>query len=182
ALLRATRTLRRRLTDHPVDVIHTHYRRATLVARRLQRERPVPILYTLHLSDLSLRWPRRIFSDFGDHTHVASTEARRWVIEDARVPADRVTLVPHGIDVGKFPVADDATRRASREAFKIPPDARVAAFVGRLDYPKNVDWLIDLAQRMPPLHLLLAGEGPDEPALRERIESSRLGERVRLLG
>src|SRR5437868_8620817 len=83
ALWQATKTLRAWLADHPVDVLHTHYRRPTLFARRLQRHLRIPILYTVHLSDLSLRWPRRAFSDFGDHTHVASTEARRWVIEDA---------------------------------------------------------------------------------------------------
>src|SRR5437764_6791610 len=34
---KCVRTLRDHLRDHPVAVTHTHYRRATLLARRLQR-------------------------------------------------------------------------------------------------------------------------------------------------
>src|SRR5439155_11496355 len=158
ALSRAAKTLRTWLAEHPVDVLHTHYRRATLVARKIQRHLPalpaLPILYTLHLSDMPLRWPWRMFTDFGDHTHVASAEARRWVIEQGRVPPARVTLIPHGIDPAKFPVADDATRRASRQVLGLPLGARVAAFVSRLDYPKNPDWLLDVARKLRDLHIV----------------------------
>src|SRR5688572_29333017 len=58
AFLKSASLLKRHLRDHPVDVIHTHYRRATLLARRVQRHAAaqspdpsrskVPILYTLH--------------------------------------------------------------------------------------------------------------------------------------
>ncbi len=36
-LLKSATILRRFLRGHPIDVIHTHYRRATLLARRIQR-------------------------------------------------------------------------------------------------------------------------------------------------
>src|SRR4051812_43549571 len=144
ALRRSACVLREYLRDHPVDVLHTHYRRATLVARRLQENARPPILYTVHLSDLSLAWPWRMFSDFGDHTHVASSEARRWVIERAGVAEDRVTLVPHGVHVEKFPVATESDRGAAREAIGVSSDDLVAAYVGRLDHPKNVDWLMEV--------------------------------------
>ena len=180
ALHRAARTLRRWLDLTPIDVLHAHYRRATLVARRVQQQRP--ILYTVHLSDLSLKWPWRLFSDFGDHTHVASTEARRWCIEDARVSEQNIALIPHGIDVAKFPFADDSARAAARASFNLPPDALVAGFVGRLDEPKNEDWLLDLAARVTNLNLLMAAEGPHESNVRARINQLRLTERVHLLG
>lgn len=182
ALWKASHTLLDWLAAHPVDVIHTHYRRPTLVARRVQRRRPLPILYTVHLSDLTLRWPWSMLSDFGDHTHVASEEARRWVVEDGRVAPDRVSVVPHGIDPSKYPPADDAARGDARHSLGLPPDARVAAFVGRLDYPKNEEWLLDVAGELSDLHVLLAGEGPHEPALRAAIDAAGLRRRVHLLG
>jgi glycosyltransferase involved in cell wall biosynthesis len=183
ALRGAARTIDAWLRDHPVDVIHSHYRRPTLVARNLQRHgRIPPILYTVHLSDLKLSWPWRMFSDFGDYTHVASERAGRWVIEDGRVSEDRVTFIPHGIEVSKFPFADEAARREARDRLKLPHDTRIAAFVGRLDYPKNEEWMIDVAAKMPNLHVLLVGEGPHEASLRTRIERSHLRERVHLLG
>ncbi len=142
----------------------------------------VPILYTVHLSDLKLAWPWSMFSDFGDHTHVASEEARRWVIEDGHVPSTQVTLIHHGIDVAKFPVADDATRRAAREKLKIPFDAKVAGFVGRFDNPKNEHWLVDLASKMAGLHVLFTGEGPRAEELKSHIVQARVADRAHLLG
>jgi glycosyltransferase involved in cell wall biosynthesis len=143
------------------------------------------VLYTVHLSDLSLAGPRGWFTDFGDHTHVASDEARAWVIDAGGVPPDRVTLIPHGVDAQRFPLADDATKAAAKTSLGFAPNDRVAAFVGRFDVPKNEEWLIDLAeasrQRLPDARFVLLGEGPHEPALRRRIDASSLGERVKLL-
>lgn len=174
------------LRDHPVDVIHTHYRKATLVARMLQRRGRPPVLYTVHLTDIDLRGPRRWLSDFGDHTHVAAMQAVRWATEAGRVPADRVTLIPHGVHAERFPQRTEADRQRARAELGLSSADRVALYVGRLDDPKNEAWLLDLAARysaqMPDLRILLAGEGPHEAALRQRIESERLGDRVRLLG
>src|SRR2546421_5769534 len=99
AFRKSVRSMRDYLQEHPVDLIHTHYRRATLLGRRLQQlQSPalqgrgsvargsvarIPILYTVHLSHISLKFPRNLFTDFGDHAHVASPEARDWLIHDA---------------------------------------------------------------------------------------------------
>lgn len=172
------------------DVLHCHYRRPTLVARLLHRlGLRIPILYTLHLSDLSLSWGARLLSDFGDHTHVASTESLRWMLEQARLPPDRVTLIPHGVVPEQFPLTTPEARRAARQRFGLRDDDRVGVYVGRLDqrHPKNCPWLLDLAAAWgdrpnAPLRILLAGEGPDLPELQRRILRDGLAERVQLLG
>lgn len=182
SLAHARRKLEGWLADHPIDVIHSHYRRPTLVARKLQKITQAPILYTVHLSNLKLSWPWSLLSDFGDHVHVASEEAKRWTIEEGKVPADRVSLIHHGIDPSKFPVADEATRRAAREKLKLPLDVRVAVFVGRFDDPKNEHWMVDLARAMPTLHVLMVGEGPREAELKYCIAREGVHERVHLVG
>jgi glycosyltransferase involved in cell wall biosynthesis len=186
ALGQAAEALRAWIGEHPVDLLHAHYRKATLVGRKLQKSRSVPLLYTLHLSPLSLTWPRRSFSDFGDRTHVASEESRRWLIESAGVSEERITLIPHGVDPSRFGIADAAAKSAARAALNIGASSRVAAFVGRLEEQKNVDWLLDLAgasrAKLPDLLILIAGQGPRESELRRRIEKDGLEDRVRLLG
>jgi putative colanic acid biosynthesis acetyltransferase WcaF len=182
----ATRRLRRYLAEHPVDIIHSHYRRTNMLGRRLQRTFDIPVLYTLHLSHLRVGPVARAFTDFGDHVHVASTDARKWLVNDMGFPAARTTLIPHGIDPNRFPIADARARAAAREALRIPPDATVAAYVGRLDTPKNEGWMIDLAlaarDRIPNLCVLMVGEGPHEPELRRRIAESGVQSTVSLLG
>jgi glycosyltransferase involved in cell wall biosynthesis len=181
ALLRARRILLEYLERNPADILHVHYRRPMLVARALQKRFNIPILYTLHLSHMPMSFGRQFVSDFGDHAHAASEDGRDWLLE-VGIPPDRITVIPHGIDVEKFPLADHAGRRAAREALGIPTEARVAAYVGRLDYPKNENWLLDVALRMPALHLLVAGDGPNQPAFRARVARDQLESRVHLLG
>src|SRR6185436_6439231 len=52
---KSARVIRDYLRDHPADVIHTHYRRATFIGRQVQHanHRP-PLVYTVHLSDMPL--------------------------------------------------------------------------------------------------------------------------------
>jgi len=178
--------LRRYLQANPVDVLHTHYRRATLVARALQYHRNLPILYSVHLSHITIAGPRRWLSDFGDHTHCAATEAKFWLMQEARVPPKKITYIPHGIEPSKWPVADDATRAAARRSLGLNADDRVAVYVGRLDTPKNERWVIDVADHarhsIPNLKILMAGDGPHEMQVRKRIAADNLQDRVILLG
>lgn len=186
ALWNSARALRQYIAAHPMDVIHSHYRRTTLTARRIQRHGWPPILYTLHLSDIPLTWEQRLFSDYGDHVHVASTESRRWVIENAKVPEERVTLIQHGIQIEKFPTADAASRAAARRRFSLADSDRVACFVGRLDVPKNEDWLLDVAERsreaIPNLRILVCGTGPHEPSFLKQVRTRKLWDRVLVVG
>ena len=185
-LLKASRILRRYLDENPVYLLHTHYRKATLVARRLQKNVNVPVLYTLHLSHMSLGGSRRWLSDFGDHTHAAASDARDWLIDQARIPPERISLIPHGIHTERFPVPDAATKRDARAKLGLADDDLVALYLGRLDYPKNESWLIDLAamsrESLPRLRVLLAGDGPNENEVRNQIERQGLQNRVWMLG
>ncbi|MGF1635267.1 MAG: glycosyltransferase family 4 protein [Phycisphaerae bacterium] len=184
--LAAARSLRRRLAEQPVDVLHSHYRRATLLGRRLQAGKAPPLLYTLHLSHISLAGPRRWLTDFGDHTHAASEDARRWLLDAGRVPPGRISLIPHGLDPSRFTPATPGQRAEARKALNVPPDARLGVYVGRLDYPKNEHWLLDVAQaargKVPNLHLLLVGEGPNHARLAKQVLDRGLDKSVRLTG
>ena len=44
-----------------------------------------PILYTVHLSHISLKFPRNLLTDFGDVAHVAAPEAKDWLIDAVRL-------------------------------------------------------------------------------------------------
>lgn len=185
-LWQSARALRRYLKEFPADIIHSHYRRTTFVARRLQKNHHPPILYTLHLSDIPLGWRARLLGDFGDHIHVASAQAKDWCINSAKIAPEKISLIPHGIHLEKFPVARPEDKTAARAQFNLAPDDRVAVYVGRLDTPKNETWLLDLAdqsrQTIPNLKILIAGTGPHESAFKSEIQSRNLQSRVILLG
>jgi len=184
ALASAAKVLDAYIQRHPVDLIHTHYRRCTLVARRLQRRHGMPILYTVHQPRIGLNWFRRLLTDFGDHTHVASVDARDWLIKVGRVAPEHIAIIPHGVDPAKFPLQTLEQQIAARQQLGIDANATVAAFVGRFDTPKNPLWMIQAALAcgsMPNTLFVMMGNGPDEPAVRRMIAQHALEARVKLL-
>jgi glycosyltransferase involved in cell wall biosynthesis len=225
ALIRCYLALRQFAVEQRVDIVHSHNRRASIVGRRIAGVAQAPLLYSLHLPNISLNWLRRMGTDFGDITHAPSEEASRWLIEQGRVNPENVRLIPHGIRFDRYPLATEDDRRAARARFGIRHNAVVLGFVGRFEYPKNAKWMLDIAaagravspdadiascsnastpvaavtastavttepadQRAAPsdgrdgseLVVLMAGEGPDEPALRRQIANQNLGRLVHL--
>lgn len=158
------------LREHSFDVVHAHYRRAALVGRMLRR----PLLFTLHLTGIPMsRW-HRMMSDFGDHTHAPSQAAKRWLMDEARLTEDHITVIPHGPNPRKFSLASNDDQRAAHEQLGIDQHATVAAYVGRFDEPKNEGWIVDVANRCPETFFVMIGQGPREQLLRERIKTDNV--------
>jgi len=89
---------------------------------------------------------------------------------------DDMTVVVNGHDVPqKFPPAE------ARAALGLPGDARVLGQIGRLSYQKNQSFSIELLQRLPDMHLLLVGIGPDEATLKAQIAAAGLTDRVHIV-
>ncbi len=186
SLRKSARVLSQWIDQHPIDILHVHYRKCALVGRQIQKRHAVPMLYTLHLSDIKVGWPWKRFSDFGDHTHVASKEAREWLVREANVPQPLISVLPHGVDPRRFPIANAETKIAAKEALGLKSTDLVAAYVGRMDSPKNEEWMLDIAEqssdRLPQLKVIMVGEGPHEIALRRQVNQRNLQNRVVLLG
>lgn len=169
------------------DVYHAHYRRAALLGRALQQKASAPLLCTVHLSHINVHGLRRLLTDLGDHTHFASVDALEWACAHRLCERDRSSVIPHGIDLTRFCPPTESQRSVARQAFDLPADARTAVYVGRLDDPKNVDWLLDVAagwneSTHGPLRLLIAGDGPHRQRIDDRVQRNGLSSRVRLLG
>jgi glycosyltransferase involved in cell wall biosynthesis len=91
-------------------------------------------------------------------------------------PERRIRHMPHAIDTHRFSAADPETGKRADELrahLGIGPGALVFLFAGKFVPHKNIPVLIDafrqLRSMLPAedIHLVLAGDGPDGPALRE---------------
>jgi glycosyltransferase involved in cell wall biosynthesis len=84
---------------------------------------------------------------------------------------DRITRWIRGVDLSLYDPA-------KREPESFPGEVKVL-YAGRLSMEKGLELLADAfleaRERDPRLHLLLAGGGPDEAWLRERLERGRSG-------
>lgn len=92
-------------------------------------------------------------------------------------------VLPTGLPASRFAQGDGAS---FRRALGIPATRPVALFVGRIAFEKNIGFLLQVIRRVrreiPDVLLLLAGEGPALPALRQQAASLGLAEHCRFIG
>jgi glycosyltransferase involved in cell wall biosynthesis len=105
----------------------------------------------------------------------------RALTEHFGVPATKITVLPSGVDGGRFPLATAAARSAARRAFGLPDEGRVLACVGSLSPEKRIDRAIDVVGHLDDVTLMIAGEGPERMRLAARADALPTG-RVRFLG
>jgi glycosyltransferase involved in cell wall biosynthesis len=93
--------------------------------------------------------------------------------------ADKCTVVPLGIDVARFAVADPAQVAQIRARYGDP----LILFVGRLRYYKGVEYLIRAMPQLPGRALIIGSEVTTRLAELEQLaQSAGVGDRVLFLG
>ena len=92
---------------------------------------------------------------------------------------ERTVAILNGCDTTVFHPRD---RNAAREALGVPADQKAIVYVGRLDLRKGLAELVDATAQLrptdPQTHTYLVGDGPDRPALEERIRQHKLNDAV----
>jgi glycosyltransferase involved in cell wall biosynthesis len=92
-------------------------------------------------------------------------------------------VIPTGLPESQFQRGDGAR---FRETWAIAAERKVALFVGRAAFEKNIGFLLEmtaLARRQQPrLMLVIAGEGPALPALRRQAAALGIADHVRFVG
>jgi len=82
--------------------------------------------------------------------------------------ARRALHIPNGIDTSRFRPPTPAESRAAREHLRLPLDRAVVLFAGRLVDTKGIDLVLGVSRRLPDVHFLVVGDGPNRHLLRER--------------
>lgn len=92
-------------------------------------------------------------------------------------------VLPTGIPLSRFAAGDGA---GFRHRHGLSPRRPLALFVGRVAHEKNIGFLLEALlaarQRCPDVQLLIAGEGPAMPALKERVGALGLHGAVHFVG
>jgi glycosyltransferase involved in cell wall biosynthesis len=190
ALLRLLALLRR----DRIDLVHTHMDLADYYGAAAARLLGLRLVSTRENADefrTRRTWKRPPFL-FLEHFAYAAADATVAVSENLvdfleraeGLPRHKTVVIRNGIDAAalvRVPSREEARRR-----FGLPENATVLGSVGRLAAQKGQIDLIEalpaIAARHPEVRLLIAGEGPERPALEERIRHLGLEERAALLG
>jgi glycosyltransferase involved in cell wall biosynthesis len=184
---------------HDSDLIHIHTPFiAHYVGLRAAREQHLPVLATYHtlfaeylqhylpflphryLSFFVRRFSRRQCNAL-DAVVVPSTAMLELLKQyGVRVP---MHVLPTGISLEQFTRGD---REAFRRKLGIDDKQPVGLFVGRVAHEKNIGFLLRMwakaLQKNPDALLLVAGDGPAMPELKEEARQLRIEHAVRFLG
>ncbi|MFG2571282.1 glycosyltransferase [Streptomyces sp. NPDC048481] len=177
------RRLARLLDEVRPDLVHAHSAKAGLAGRLALRGR-IPTVFQPHAwsfeavdgttAALALRW-ERFGARWADRLLCVS-DAERATGERARI-AGRWSVVPNGIDTGRFhPAPVDTVRAALLPG--LDAAAPLVVCVGRLCRQKGQDVLLRawdaVARRTPGARLVLVGDGPEAERLRRGAPESVL--------
>jgi glycosyltransferase involved in cell wall biosynthesis len=114
---------------------------------------------------------------------VANSESVATFYRDVGFPGERMVVIPNGVDRPALPVT---SREQLLADLKLPTDARLACYVGRLARQKRLEDLLwgmqVLRQADPRAHLLVIGDGPERDRLEQYARDVESAAHVRFLG
>ena len=173
-----------------MDLVHVHCGEDLAVlplARLAARRHCCPLVATMHLSVRHAPRPATARGTLlraaesamertllpGADAVIALTPSTERLLRGDGIPAGQVHVIPPGYDPALFAAA-------SADPFPGLPRPRVG-YLGRLAPQKDVDTLLQAFALLPAdTQLLLAGDGPDRPALQRHAQ--RFGGRVHFTG
>lgn len=177
--------------EEGLDLVHVHYAiphaLAAVLAREVVAPRRLPVVTTLHGTDITIVGQDRAYARMTRHA-IRSSDAVTAVSQWLRTETDRVfgptrdvDVVPNFVDPERFaPRADPARRRALAR-----PGEALLVHVSNFRPVKRAVSAVEVlatvhAQR--PAVLLMVGEGPDRAACEARARELGVRERVRFVG
>lgn len=195
---------RRILLEERPAILQTFLFHANLLGRLAGRWAKVPrIVSGVRVAERRTRWHARLdrwTRGLVDCHVCVSQGVRDFAAGHARIPPERLCVIPNGIDVAAVervspidltPYILDETGENVSGAGEAQAGARnqhtVLTFVGRLDPQKGLDDLIEAVARLPAgirtrLRIVMVGDGPSRSALEARIRKLGLEATFRFVG
>ncbi len=173
------------------DLIHAH----TLcpdgfAATRLGLEMDVPVVCTIHGSDINIypHWTR--FNEVATQHTIKNTDALITVSEKLKEktltfesPRHEIRIIPNGVDLQQFVPQD---KHLSRSELDLPQDRPIIVYASRIEEAKGLSFLLTaqktLVARGSDSLLVLVGDGQYRETLIKKITELELGSNVLLAG
>lgn len=167
------------------DVIDAHYYypdgvAAALLAQFFKK----PFTVTARGSDINLvanhAIPRKLMRWAAGHAvaSIGVSQALKHAMAEIGMPADRLAMIPNGVDLKRFTLQPQAMLRATLGW----PEQPTLISVGNLVENKGHHIVIEALASLPDFRLVIAGVGPQREALQAVAHQLNVASRVQFLG
>ena len=192
----ALREVRRMIAEEGFELVHTHGSRANLAGAILRSTCGRPVVSTIH-SDYRLDYMGRPLAaaTYGVLNvlalrrikyHVGVSDAMRDLLISRRFPRETTFAIYNGLDFSREPKRHDRAAFCARVGANVAPGDIVVGAAARLDPVKDLATLVRgfaaAREGHPELKLIIAGEGPERPALEALAEELGVRGAVTLAG
>lgn len=185
--------LKERLDSFQPDIVHSHHPfMLGDTALRVARRRGLPIVFTHHTlyerytylfagdSETLSRIARAIATEYANLCDlvIAPTGSIRDMTRERGVDVP-IEVIPTGIDARKYSTGD---REGFRKKYRIPSEAFVVGYLGRVVEAKNMDFLaesvVPFMSDNPDSWYVIVGEGESLEPLKKRFRQAGLADRL----
>lgn len=182
------------IDERGIELLHLQGHGASTFGRLAALRRGLPVVAHTHAdyrhSPKGYPWyvraVDRLLAPGTARALAVSRVTRQFAIDERGFSPDRIEVFPNAVDHSSFRRPTAVQRREMRRRLGIADETPVAVTVGRLDRTKGVDLQVDawdeVARAVPEALLLVAGDGPDRPALEQRVAARGRQRSIRFLG
>ncbi|MHB0939533.1 MAG: glycosyltransferase [Armatimonadota bacterium] len=174
---RAVNTLAGWARRDAIDILHLHSAKAGYLGRLAAQAAGLPAIYTPHafpfqrttdpLRPLYRFIERRLAKETAKIICVSEGERDEALL--ARLPEEKLVVIPNGVDMARWAPPSPAERLAARRALGITDAEIVIGAVARLVPQKGIDLLVqaaeDLLPDFPTARIMIWGDGPQRKSL-----------------
>lgn len=164
AVIKAINALSAIIKKENIDIVHARSRVPAWAAYfACRRTRRVFITtchgyYKKHPFSYVMAWAKKVI--------VLSNVIARHMIEDFRVPYERISLIPRSVDLERFKYISPDTKR--KEEFNVGIIGRITPIKGHLDFAKA---MAKAARSIPRLKVWIVGDAPaSKAAYKEQLQ------------
>jgi N-acetyl-alpha-D-glucosaminyl L-malate synthase BshA len=176
-----------------LDIMHVHYAiphatSAWIAAAMLEGEGRLPVVTTLHGTDITLVGQHPSFKAITRFSILRSQGLtavsgflKDETVEAFKVPEERIHVIPNFIDTQVYRRDKEPCHRDSLSE----PGEKIVMHVSNFRPVKRVEDVVAVFARVAaemPARLVMVGDGPERPRARVRAEELGVGDRVVFLG
>jgi L-malate glycosyltransferase len=187
----AIRALVRLMREQRIDLVHSHLYHANLYGRLAARFAQVPAIATVHNTYVRRKFHRELLNRWlagaSARLIAVSEDVRSDLMKYDRIPAQKIAVIPNGIDVGRVDTA--LTRGEARERLGLAEETIALGCVARLEEQKGHRFLLEALRMLndprhgaPRFRALLVGDGRLRAELEQRAGALGVAEWTQFLG